>query len=407
MRDSHMYALLVAFSHAFVQCPCDLHFSFYFFFPSFLFFRIFFFFPMICKTPNRERNKLQDDEILTSRDRFLNNTVHYSTITQKIAIMDSNLKKDKDEEVLIDSPLHGIYIPSFFILLGTLFFGWDKLIYGAGFVAILFAFRLVNLKFFKNRKKLVPDQFRQFELAEQTIISKDSAIYRFKLHNEDDSIKIPLGHHVACVFTDEELKDPLSETENKEEKESKEEKDTKNKEYVRYYTPISSKYDKGFFDLLVKSYPDGKVSKKFAVLNPHQNVKFKGPVGRFPSEQFLTPDHCDTKEKKVILIAGGTGITPFLRIIIESPMSMNFKLLYYSKTPKDILLKDELDEVNKFKDTFEVEYLTGLLTEENVTENIESSIDRSSSVLICGPPEFKKKANNIVKDLGFSETFVF
>ncbi|GMM36607.1 hypothetical protein DASC09_039320 [Saccharomycopsis crataegensis] len=306
--------------------------------------------------------------------------------------MDTSNYSKKNKE-LINNPLHGIYIPSFFILFGTLLFGWDKVIYGLLFIGLLMGFRFFQYKLAKGKKRVSASEFKPFELIDQTIITKDSAIYRFKLE-EDEALDIPLGHHLGCSFTAEELSqvtDNVKEDDN---------------DVVKYYTPISSKYDKGFFDLLVKSYPTGTVSKKFASLSVHQNVKIKGPVGRFDSEKYLTPDHCD-KDKKVILIAGGSGITPFLRIIIESPMTMNFQLLYYSKTEKDVLLRNELDQVAEFKDTFDLKYLYGLLTEENLTENIDSSLDKSSSVLICGPPEFKKLAKKIVEELGFSETFLF
>lgn len=290
-----------------------------------------------------------------------------------------------EQNKVIDTPLHGIYIPIFFILFGTAFFGLDKLAYGVGLVALLVGFRVVNQKFFTGTKKLKKDTFRPFELIEQTIISKDSAIYRFKLKDEE-SIEIPLGHHVACKF---DIEDEEGET----------------KEVVRYYTPISNKYDKGFFDILVKSYPTGTVSKKFAGLGVHQNVDFKGPVGRFPSEQFLTLDHLE--DKTVVLIAGGSGITPFLRLLIESPMKMKFKLVYYSKSEKDVLLKNELDEVNQFKDSLEVVYKVGLLAEANLAPELGPEIDRLSSVLICGPPGFNKEAQSVVEGQGFSEVFVF
>lgn len=300
----------------------------------------------------------------------------------------------KDPKEVINTPLHGIYIPCFFIILGCAFFGLNKIIYGVALAGALIAYRLVDLKFFYNKKKMVPDKFKPFELIDQTIISKDSAIYRFKLADEDDALKVPLGHHLACKFTAEQLADigePVDENA---------------KDVVRYYTPISSKYDKGFFDILVKLYPTGTVSKKFAGLSVHQNVEFKGPVGRFPEEKYLTLDHCEGS-KKVVMIAGGSGISPFLRILIESPMTMKFKLLYYLKTEKDVLLRKELDQVNEFKETFDLTYLFGLLTKENVTENISSKIDRDSSVLICGPPEFKQKAKDIVEEMGFDKVFVF
>lgn len=321
----------------------------------------------------------------------------------------STAEKDTQKKVaktkIINTPLHGIYLPVFFMIVGFALMGLDKIIYGVALASILLIYRYTEYSYFGNAKKLVKDQFRPFELINKTIISSDCAIYRFKLNDKKDSIEVPLGHHLAVSF--KKLNDVELE-----------------KECVRYYTPISSKYENGFFDIMVKSYPDGQVSKELAMTGVHQNINFKGPVGRFNAEKYLTLDHCsldenaDSENKKVILIAGGSGITPFLRIITESPNSMNFKLIYHFKTSKDIsgmsnaVFKPELDEIAQFKTTFSVSYNKGLLTEENLTENISNGennngIDRDSSILICGPEGFTDVAKKTVEKLGFENVFVF
>ena len=116
------------------------------------------------------------------------------------------------------------------------------------------------------------------ELEDQTIVSKNTAIYRFKLKTSLECLDIPTGHHLAVRI-------PLED-----------------KDEIRYYTPISNKFETGHFDIMVKSYADGQVSKYFASLRPGQTVDFKGPVGRFAYEA--------NSSKHIGMIAGGSGLTP-------------------------------------------------------------------------------------------------
>jgi cytochrome-b5 reductase len=74
----------------------------------------------------------------------------------------------------------------------------------------------------------------------------------------------------------------------------------------RPYTPISRADHKGFFDLLVKSYPEGRVSKYFLSLNPGDNAWMKGPL---PKMQYKP-----NMKKHIGMIAGGTGIAPMFQV---------------------------------------------------------------------------------------------
>lgn len=44
---------------------------------------------------------------------------------------------------------------------------------------------------------------------------------------------------------------------------------------TRPYTPITSNRVKGHFDLMIKSYPAGKLSAHFATLKPGQTLEFQ------------------------------------------------------------------------------------------------------------------------------------
>ncbi|OXT09702.1 hypothetical protein B9K03_12150, partial [Rothia sp. Olga] len=70
---------------------------------------------------------------------------------------------------------------------------------------------------------------------DQTLISKNTAIYRFNLKTHLESLNIPVGYHVAvrCMIDAQEE--------------------------VRFYNPINPKFDQGHLDIIVKSYAEGKV----------------------------------------------------------------------------------------------------------------------------------------------------
>lgn len=73
---------------------------------------------------------------------------------------------------------------------------------------------------------------------------------------------------------------------------------------IRPYTPTSDEDQRGYIDLLVKRYEGGVMSEHLHNMTPGHRLDFKGPVPKYP----WTPN----KHEHVALIAGGTGITPYV-----------------------------------------------------------------------------------------------
>ncbi|KAG7896079.1 hypothetical protein KL905_004637 [Ogataea polymorpha] len=286
-----------------------------------------------------------------------------------------------DPANLAATPLHGIYIPTALIIVGICILNYDYLPHTIAILVVFFTVQF-TIAWFK-KPVLSTTDFQKYELLDKTVISRNSAIYRFKLPKETDTLDIPVGHHLACRFVIDE------------------------KEYVRYYTPISNQFDEGFFDLLVKSYPDGTVSKKFASLYPGQLVEFKGPVGRM-SYQSNMASH-------ITMIAGGSGITPMLQVIgsiITTPADVTrVKLIYANETENDILLKEELDEFAEKYPNFEVVYLlnkpqkqwkglTGYVTKELLEKELPAP-EADKRIFVCGPLEMRQKILEYTEELGW------
>jgi cytochrome-b5 reductase len=135
---------------------------------------------------------------------------------------------------------------------------------------------------------LNPDKWLEFKLQEKATVSHNSQLFRFSF---DPSTK--LGLDVAsCLIT----RAPIGE-----------EVEGGRKFVIRPYTPISDPDSKGYFDLLIKVYPDGKMSQYFASLKPGDVVEVKGPIEKLR--------YSPNMKKQIGMIAGGTGITPMLQVV--------------------------------------------------------------------------------------------
>lgn len=73
---------------------------------------------------------------------------------------------------------------------------------------------------------------------------------------------------------------------------------------IRPYTPSHTTI--GYLELVVKGYPEGKMSKHINSLKPGDKLDFKGPILGIPIIQ--------NEFDSIGLIAGGSGITPMLQV---------------------------------------------------------------------------------------------
>lgn len=290
----------------------------------------------------------------------------------------------QDKRELLKQPLHGIYIPVALVIVGTCLIDYSYLPYTLAFTAVVCTYNFMEA--WGRRRSVDPVKWNELELIDKTVVSKNCAIYRFKLFHEDEVLHVPTGHHVACCFNID------------------------GKDEIRYYSPISNQFDTGFFDIMVKSYPNGKVSKRFAMLNVGQTVMFRGPVGRLEFQPNVA--------KHLGLVAGGSGITPILQVItkiITTPEdTTKISLLYANETPNDILLKSELDDIALKYPDFSVHYTlthppagwlgsTGYVTTEMMRAHLPAA-SPDNRLYICGPPEMKRSLIDKSVELGWERT---
>ncbi|XP_038561169.1 NADH-cytochrome b5 reductase 2 [Micropterus salmoides] len=225
-------------------------------------------------------------------------------------------------------------------------------------------------------------------------ISHDTKKFRFGLPSATHILGLPVGQH---VYLSAKVNGSL---------------------VVRAYTPVSSDEDQGYVDLVVKvyyknshpSFPDGgKMSQYLDNMAIGDAIDFRGPNGLLVYKgngQFaIRPDKKSEpkvrKFKHVGMIAGGTGITPMLQLIrsITSDPADNTKcsLIFANQTEKDILLREELEEVkknhpDKVKLWFTLDkppqdwsYSSGFVTYDMIKDHLPAP-SPDVLVVLCGPP---------------------
>ena len=185
---------------------------------------------------------------------------------------------------------------------------------------------------------------------------------------------------------------------------------TKPDEVVRSYTPISSDNTPGHFDLLIKSYPTGNISKYVAGLRIGETMKVKGPKGAMVYQPNMV--------RRFGMIAGGTGITPMLQIIraIVRGRAAGDKtevdLIFANVNKEDILLKEDLDALVKEDPGLRIYYVlnnppegwdggVGFVTAEMIKERLPPPAD-DIKILVCGPPPMVSAMKKACESLGYT-----
>ena len=126
----------------------------------------------------------------------------------------------------------------------------------------------------------------------------------------------------------------------------------------------------------------GDHSARLAGVRPGTRVLAEGPFGVFT-------ESAHRRREKVLLIAGGIGITP-IRAIVERMLG-DVVVLYRALTQEDLILRRELDALAS-RSALTVEYVVGdhrgegarLLSPEHLNDLVPDAAERD--VFLCGPP---------------------
>ncbi|KAH9946681.1 NADH-cytochrome b5 reductase [Amylocystis lapponica] len=254
------------------------------------------------------------------------------------------------------------------------------------FVLAVVTSAVIYLKFGNKKRKPVldPQTWQQFSLREKIVVSPNTAIYRFALPHPEDVLGLPIGQHISVSA------------------------EIDGKDIMRSYTPTSSDDDLGHFDLLIKAYEKGNISRYVSLLKIGDNIRVKGPKGQFKYHPSLSTH--------IGMIAGGTGITPMLQIIraaLKNPLDRTkLSLIYANVNIEDILLKKELDQLAaSHANRFTVFYVlnnapegwtggVGFVSKEQIEKYMPPTSD-NNKVLMCGPPPMLSAMKKYLAELNY------
>ncbi|CAF1000964.1 unnamed protein product [Rotaria magnacalcarata] len=270
-----------------------------------------------------------------------------------------------------------------------------------------------------NRKNVIialknPDIKYQFPLVHKENISHDTCRFRFELPSSKHVLGLPIGRHVyLTAYVNGEL-------------------------VKRPYTPVTSDDSQGYFDLVIKIYPNGKMTQYLDKLPMNHVVEVSGPSGNLTYKQnglfdirTRKPEPNITRHVRHIgLIAGGSGITPMYQLLKallkeqalnahDQHVDIKIWLLFANQTEQDILLRDDLEQLahlnaNQFKLWYTIDreseqwhYSKGFINEKMLQEHMPPPSD-DVLICICGPSPMVKFAclPNLHK-LGYEENMIF
>ena len=251
---------------------------------------------------------------------------------------------------------------------------------------------------------LSPAEWRAFELRERRALTHDTSFYRFALPQEDQELGLGVA---SCLMVRGQ--------------------DGTENPAAKPYTPVSAEHQKGFVDLIVKTYPGGKVSGQFDALTPGSRVEMKGP--------FKKIDIQANQYERITFVVGGTGITPayqILKKLLADPSDKTkIKLIYANKTEADVILAQELVALQKeFPHRLDIHFVITrpvlpnltreYITKELLQKELPPATLASQKVFVCGTlpfyaaisgtkaPDFSQgELTGYLQELGYSSEQVF
>ncbi|KAG8655594.1 NADH--cytochrome b5 reductase 1 isoform X2 [Manihot esculenta] len=243
----------------------------------------------------------------------------------------------------------------------------------------------------KPKGCLDPEKFKEFKLVKRTQLSHNVAKFKFALPTPTSELGLPIGQHMSCRG-----------------------KDSLGEDVIKPYTPTTLDSDLGYFELVIKMYPQGRMSHHFREMCEGDYLAAKGPKGRFKYQP---------KQVRAFgMLAGGTGITPMFQVtrgILENPNDKtNVHLIYANVTYEDILLKEELDNLaNNFPNRFSVYYVlnqppegwdggVGFVSKEMIQTHFPVPA-ADIQILRCGPPPMNKAMAAHLEALGYTSQMQF
>lgn len=258
---------------------------------------------------------------------------------------------------------------------------------------------------------LAAGEWKQFKLTEKEALTPNTSRFRFALDDASQVVGLPVA---SCLVT----RAPIGSAK----------PDGSSAYVIRPYTPVSPPQTQGYFDLVVKVYPTGKMSKHIGDLKVGECLEVKGPIPKLA--------YMPNMKKSIGMVAGGTGITPMLQVVEEVLRNPDDKtqlsLIFANQTEQDIILRDRFDGLAKKHSNFKIHYMVdkaaqpqqwkggvGYITGDVIRQHLPAPGD-DVLILVCGPGPMMKvisgdkaedksqgELKGLLKDLGYTSEQVY
>lgn len=231
----------------------------------------------------------------------------------------------------------------------------------AAVVAVAAGSAYLFLRSRKPRGCLDPENFKEFKLVEKKQLSHNVAKFKFALPTPTSVLGLPIGQHISCRG-----------------------QDASGEEVIKPYTPTTLDSDIGSFELVIKMYPQGRMSHHFREMKVGDYMSVKGPKGRFK--------YLPGQVRAFGMVAGGSGITPMFQEELDG-MAKNypdrFKIYYVLNQPPEVW-----------------DGGVGFVSKETIQTHCPAPA-ADIQVLRCGPPPMNKAMAAHLDGLGYTKEMQF
>lgn len=252
--------------------------------------------------------------------------------------------------------------------------------------------------------------FKRFKLVERHELGPQVRLLVFEVPF-GKRLELPTGKHVQIAFYEN------------------------GEQVLRSYTPTEASVP-GRFDLLMKVYPNGKMGGYLDRLKVGECALVRGPTGRvsYSPGKFSVGQRV-VRCAHILMLAGGTGITPMAQIVKEVLRNAgrdktSLTLIFASSTPADVLLYHELagfaeKHPKQLKLVLTVSqptaewaakaraggsphaYETGRISKEMLLKHSPQFVQQRpfpdwTVAGYCGPPAFEACAKALLESIGYS-----
>jgi len=178
------------------------------------------------------------------------------------------------------------------------------------------------------------------------------------------------------------------------------------RELTKHFSFSSSPTEKDHFEF-TKKFTDHEYSVALKAAKVGDWARIDASYGQFTFEG---------EYPKIVLLAGGIGITPFISICknaTDERLNSKITLFYGCRTENDIAFKQELEKMQEQNKNLKIVFIvneassqwkgaTGVINAEMIKKELPDYKD--NLFYVCGPPPMVKAMETVIESIGLPKT---